>query len=151
VGNSDRGANTCNLRYRDQIKLCTFESWYGVNLAKTSANIGPEPTPCSLLSASASGRGSGPASGVWSHGHLVEDPMMAIGFRELLVLLSMVGTAVILGGAIWLVARFTGRSAAQRSQRPVAARLAELESLRQAGLISTDEYERQRASIISSV
>jgi hypothetical protein len=88
VGNSDRGANTCNLRYRDQIKLCTFESWYGVNLAKTSANIGPEPTPCSLLSASASGRGSGPASGVWSHGHLVEDPMMAIGFRELLVLLS---------------------------------------------------------------
>lgn len=76
--------------------------------------------------------------------------MMAIGIRELMLLL-LFGVAVIVGGAIWFFGRSAGRSTAQRNQRPVARRLAELESLRQAGQISADEYEKQRASIISSI
>ena len=80
----------------------------------------------------------------------MEDPMMGIGIVELGLLLVF-GVAVIVGGASWFFGRSARRSAAQSSQRPVAGRLAELESLRQAGQISTDEYEKQRASIISSV
>lgn len=76
--------------------------------------------------------------------------MMAIGIRELMLLL-LFGVAVIVGGVIWFFGRSARRATAQRSQRPVAGRLAELESLRQAGQISTDEYEKQRASIISGV
>ena len=76
--------------------------------------------------------------------------MMGIGIRELMLLLPL-GVAVIVGGAIWFFGRSSRRSAAQREQRPVAGRLAELESLRQAGQISTDEYEKQRSSIISCV
>lgn len=76
--------------------------------------------------------------------------MMSIGIRELM-LLFLFGVSVIVGGAIWFFGRSVRRSTAQRGQRPVVGRLAELESLRQAGQISTDEYEKQRASIISSV
>lgn len=76
--------------------------------------------------------------------------MMAIGIRELM-LLSLFGIAVIVGGAIWLFGRSARGSIAHKVQRPVAGRLAELESLRQAGQISADEYEKQRASIISCV
>jgi hypothetical protein len=76
--------------------------------------------------------------------------MMGIGIRELM-LLFLFGVAVIVGGALWFFGRSARRSNAQRGHRPVAGRLAELESLRQAGQISTDEYEKQRASIISSV
>jgi hypothetical protein len=80
----------------------------------------------------------------------MEDPMMGIGIRELMLLL-LFGVAVVVGGAIWFFGRSAGRSIAQRGQRPAAGRLAELESLRQAGQISTDEYQKQRASIISCV
>ena len=75
---------------------------------------------------------------------------MGIGIRELMLLL-LFGAAVIVGGAIWFFGRSARRSTAQRNQRPAAGRLAELESLRQAGQITTDEYEKQRASIISDV
>jgi hypothetical protein len=80
----------------------------------------------------------------------MEDPMMAIGIIELMLLLVL-GVAVIVGGAIWFFRRSARRSTAQRAQRPMAARLAELESLRQAGQISADEYEKQRASVISGI
>jgi hypothetical protein len=80
----------------------------------------------------------------------MEDPMMAIGIRELM-LLSLFAVAVIVGGAVWFFGRSARGSNAQRVQRLVAGRLAELESLRQAGQISADEYEKQRASIISCV
>lgn len=88
--------------------------------------------------------------GVQSYGHFMEDPMMGIGILELMLLL-LFGVAVIIGAAIWFFGRSAKRSTAQRRQRPVADRLAELESLRQAGQISRDEYEKQRASIISCV
>jgi hypothetical protein len=67
------------------------------------------------------------------------------------MLLFLFGVTVIVGGAIWFFSRSARKSPAQRDQRPVAGRLAELESLRQAGQISTHEYEKQRASIISGV
>lgn len=76
--------------------------------------------------------------------------MMGIGIRELM-LLFLFGVAVVVGGAIWFFGRSARRSIAQRGQRPVAGRLAELESLRQAGQISTDEYQKLRASIISCI
>lgn len=69
-----------------------------------------------------------------------------IGFYELLVLMVLFVVPLLLIGVVaWLAIRWTRRS------RPVADRLAEIESLRQAGRINTEEYERQRASIIASV
>ncbi|MDY6949454.1 MAG: hypothetical protein SXG53_27530 [Pseudomonadota bacterium] len=75
---------------------------------------------------------------------------MAIGIRELM-LLSAFAVAVIVAGAAWFFGRSARGATAQRVQRPVADRLTELQSLRQAGQISADEYEKQRASIISGV
>ena len=75
---------------------------------------------------------------------------MGIGYRELIVLLFLfiVPCIVIV---IWLVKRRNRGSSLRGNQRPTAERLAELESLRRAGHISTGEYEAQRASIISGV
>jgi uncharacterized membrane protein len=77
---------------------------------------------------------------------------MGIGFRELTILMFLVAVlCIVIVGAIWLVIRRNrGRSSPGR-ERPAADRLAELESLRQAGHISMGEYEKQRAAIISRV
>jgi len=80
----------------------------------------------------------------------MEDATVGIGILELM-LLFLFGVAAIVGGAIWFFGRSARRFATQRGQRSAADRLAELESLRQAGQISADEYEKQRASILSSV
>jgi hypothetical protein len=77
---------------------------------------------------------------------------MAIGFRELVILMFLFAVAcIVIVGAIWLVMRRNRGQSSLRSQRPAVDRLAELESLRRAGHISTGEYEKQRASIISGV
>ena len=77
---------------------------------------------------------------------------MGIGFRELIVLMFLFAVLCIaIVGAIWLATRRNRSRSSLGSQRPAADRLAELESLRQAGHISTAEYEKQRASIISGV
>jgi hypothetical protein len=80
---------------------------------------------------------------------------MAIGIYELLILLFLfIGPAIlvaVIAVVVWLRRRSTRASTPQAVQRRVADRLAELESLRQAGHISTDEYEKQRAAIISCV
>lgn len=70
---------------------------------------------------------------------------MAIGFWELLLLTPLLVVLIVV--AVWGL-RSSGGSGGRRS---TADRLAELESLRNAGRISADEYEKQRASIISSV
>lgn len=70
---------------------------------------------------------------------------MAIGFRETIVLMLLfVVPCIVIGAVILLAMR-------PRGQRSTAARLAELESLRGTGHISADEYDKQRASIISRV
>lgn len=77
---------------------------------------------------------------------------MAIGSRELMILMFLFAVlCMVIVGAIWLAIRRNRSGSSLGSQRPAADRLAELESLRQAGHISTDEYEKQRASIISGV
>lgn len=77
---------------------------------------------------------------------------MAIGFRELMVLMFLLTlSGIVAVGAVWLVSRRNRGRASLDRQRPTADRLAELESLRRAGHISTDEYEKQRTSIISAV
>ena len=72
---------------------------------------------------------------------------MGIGFRELMILLVLF--AVISFVVIMII-----RSASKPSRvsaRTVAERLAELEVLRNAGQITAAEYEKQRATIVSSV
>ena len=76
---------------------------------------------------------------------------MGIGFRELIVLLFLFTVPCIVIVVIWLLKRRNRGSSLRGNQRPTAERLAELESLRRAGHISTGEYEAQRASIISGV
>jgi Flp pilus assembly protein protease CpaA len=77
---------------------------------------------------------------------------MAIGFRELIVLMVLFAVAcIVIGGVVWLAVRGSRASSQSGSQRPVADRLAELESLRRAGQISTDEHDKRRAQIISSI
>jgi hypothetical protein len=73
-----------------------------------------------------------------------------IGFAELLLLLLAV-PVLFIGGVVWFLIRSFRRSSQGTGQRPVVERLAELESLRKAGQISTEEYEKQRAAIISCV
>lgn len=71
---------------------------------------------------------------------------MAIGFYELIILMVLFvvpGLLIVFG--ILFVIRRSSRA------RPVGDRLAELDSLRQSGRISPDEYEKQRATIIQSV
>jgi hypothetical protein len=71
---------------------------------------------------------------------------MGIGYGELIFLVLLSGIPLLLiGVVVWLAVRWSKRS------RPTAARLAELESLRRAGTINADEYEKQRAAIIASV
>lgn len=71
---------------------------------------------------------------------------MAIGFRELIVLMLLSGIPLLLiGVAVWWIVRWIKRP------RLAADRLAELETLRRAGTINADEYEKQRALIIASV
>lgn len=75
---------------------------------------------------------------------------MGIGYRELIVLMVLFAVAcIVIVGALWLVLR--RNKASPKVQRTVADRLAELESLQRAGHITTGEYEKQRASIISDV
>ena len=77
---------------------------------------------------------------------------MGIGYRELLLLLFLFAVLIILiGGVVWSARRLTARSNPPGVHRRVVDRLSELESLRQSGQISAAEYEKQRASIISSV
>ena len=72
--------------------------------------------------------------------------MTAIGFRELIVVMVLLAVlSILVVPAIWFAVRRSRRS------RPAGERLADLESLRQAGRINTDEYDRQRAAIISSI
>lgn len=78
---------------------------------------------------------------------------MGLGFRELIVLvvLLFVVPGIVIGFVVWLATRRKRLSPPAGGQRPAADRLAELESLRRAGQISTDEYDKQRASIISRI
>ena len=77
---------------------------------------------------------------------------MAIGFRELIILMVLFAVAcIVIGVVIWLAVGRGRSSSPSRGQRPVADHLAEIESLRQGGRISTDEYDKQRAVIIASV
>lgn len=78
---------------------------------------------------------------------------MGIGYKELMILMSLAVPCIVI--VIWLVIRLVirqnRRSSSPGGQRPVADRLAELESLLRAGHITTDEYAKQRVSIISGV
>ena len=77
---------------------------------------------------------------------------MGIGFRELIVLMVLFAVScIVLVGALWLVLRRNSASSSPEVQRSAANRLTELESLQRAGHISTAEYEKQRASIISDI
>lgn len=68
--------------------------------------------------------------------------MLGFGLRELIILFILFGGLALIGSILWrLIGRSTGPS----------ARLAKLEELRSSGKITRDEYERQRANIISSV
>lgn len=74
---------------------------------------------------------------------------MAIGFRELLILLPLF--VLLIAAAIWLIIRLSRGSSSRGGQRSAAGRLAELDSLRKDGQISPDEYEKQRVTIISHI
>jgi hypothetical protein len=75
-----------------------------------------------------------------------------IGFWELIAILVMLGVmALFAAGLVWLLVRIFGKSARSSTVRPVAERLAELESLRKAEQITASEYEKQRAAIVSSI
>jgi hypothetical protein len=75
-----------------------------------------------------------------------------IGFREMIAILVMLGVlALFAAGMIWLLVRIFAKSARGTAARPVAERLAELESLRKAEQITASEYEKQRAAIVSSI
>ena len=77
---------------------------------------------------------------------------MGIGYRELILLILLFAvSSLVIVALIWFVVRRNRGSASPGGERRAADRLAELESLRQAGHISTGEYEKQRASIISGV
>jgi len=71
---------------------------------------------------------------------------MGIGVWELMVLVAFVLFVV---GIVSLV-RKAGRPS-KASTRTAAERLAELESLKKANQITEAEYERQRATIVSSI
>lgn len=68
--------------------------------------------------------------------------MLGLGLREMLVLFVLLGVLVLIGALLWRLFR--------RSAGP-SARLARLEELRSSGKITRDEYERQRANIITSI
>ena len=75
---------------------------------------------------------------------------MAIGFRELIVIMIMLGCmALIIAGIVWLIGSVSKSS--KVPMRSAAERLAELEALRKANQITAAEYERQRSAIVSSV
>jgi cytochrome c-type biogenesis protein CcmH/NrfG len=75
-----------------------------------------------------------------------------IGFWELIAILVMLGVmALFAAGLVWLLVRIFRKSARSSTVRPVAERLAELESLRKAEQITASEYEKQRAAIVSSI
>jgi uncharacterized membrane protein len=79
---------------------------------------------------------------------------MGIGFRELMVILGVLGVMVLLvaaivGGIVWLIG--TASKSPKVTPRSTAERLAELESLRKAERITAAEYDKQRAAIVSSI
>lgn len=77
---------------------------------------------------------------------------MAIGLWELIAILVMLAVmALFAAGLVWVLVRIFGKSARGSAGRSVAERLAELESLRKAELITAAEYEKQRAAIVASV
>ena len=75
---------------------------------------------------------------------------MGLGYREVMLLLGMLLMMVlIVAGIVWLVG--TASKPSKAIMRSAAERLAELESLRNSGQITTAEYEKQRAAIVASV
>jgi hypothetical protein len=76
-----------------------------------------------------------------------------MGYRELLILLFLLTApvAVVAIAVFWVATRSRKQANAQGSQRSAAARLAELDALRDSGRISSAEYDRQRSAIIASV
>jgi uncharacterized membrane protein len=75
---------------------------------------------------------------------------MGIGFRELILLLVIFG---VLAFVVVLVVKMVGAASkpSKASQRTTADRLAELEALKSANQITTAEYEKQRATIVSGI
>ena len=79
---------------------------------------------------------------------------MGLGYREVMVLLSMLLMMVlIVAGIVWLIVWLIRRTSkpSKAITRSAAERLAELESLRNGGQITAAEYEKQRAAIVASV
>jgi hypothetical protein len=75
---------------------------------------------------------------------------MALGYREVMLLLGMLAVMVLLiAGIVWLVG--TASKSPKVAMRSASERLAELESLRKADRISAAEYEKQRAAIVASI
>ena len=75
---------------------------------------------------------------------------MAIGYREVMLLLGMLAVMVLLiAGIVWLVG--TASKSPKVAPRSVSERLAELESPRKADRITAAEYEKQRAAIVASI
>jgi hypothetical protein len=79
---------------------------------------------------------------------------MGIGFRELMVILGVLAVMVLLvagivGLIVWLIG--TASKPPKVTPRSAAERLAELDSLRKAEQITAAEYEKQRATIVSSI
>lgn len=74
-----------------------------------------------------------------------------ISLSGLMILASLLLFVVLpLAAIVWLISRGL-RSTGPSGKNTAAARLAELEALRRDGRITEEEYERQRASIISQV
>lgn len=75
---------------------------------------------------------------------------MGIGYKELMIVLGMLGVMVLLvAGIVWLIG--TASKPPRVTMRSAAERLDELEALRKADRITAAEYEKQRAAIVSSV
>jgi hypothetical protein len=75
---------------------------------------------------------------------------MALGYREVMLLLGMLAVMVLLiAGIVWLVG--TASKSPKVTPRSTSERLAELESLRKADRITAAEYEKQRAAIVASI
>jgi HAMP domain-containing protein len=68
-----------------------------------------------------------------------------LGLFELIILVLFFGVPIAIGFVVFVVWRTSRRASSP------TARLAKLDQLRVSGKITADEYERQRASIISGV
>lgn len=88
--------------------------------------------------------------------------MGAFSIWHWIIVLIVLSVPAFLGLAIWFVVRAVARSSASASvpvpqvapvslRPPTEARLRELASLRSKGLLTDEEYERQRAVVIRGV